>query len=102
MLDDYWDNYDRCLDRITVGTSAAELIGICNQHFDPSVAQAFFPGGSDRSLLGTLMEARWETVWVQADYHFAAKDANGDGITYVEGDIYRGVQPRNPPREEKE
>lgn len=88
----FWDNYDRCLDRIrNDGTTVDAVIRILNEHYDPSAAEAFFPGGSDRSLLGTLMETPgWSTVWVNADYHFAARDSVGDALTYVEGDVYRG------------
>lgn len=93
MTDSYWVTYDRCLDRIrTEARTVDDLMSIVNEHFPPSVAEAFFPGGSDRSLLGTLLETPgWTTAWVKADYFFAARDHNGDGITYVEGDIYRGI-----------
>lgn len=99
-LDDYWNNYDRCLDRILAGVTVEELIRTCNEHFDKSVADAFFPGGGDRDMAGTLMEAGWSMVWCRADYYFAARDREGNTITYVEGDIYRGTQRPIPAREE--
>jgi hypothetical protein len=87
---EYWQNYDR--DRIRAdGKTVNDVIRILGEHYDPSAAGAFFPGGSDRSLLGTLMETPGRsTVWVNADYHFAARDSQGDALTYVEGDVYRG------------
>jgi hypothetical protein len=100
--DDYWRNYETCLDRILGGVTVDELIRTCNEHFAPSVGDAFFPGGGDRNLLGTLCDAGWSPVWVQADYYFAAKDTAGSGITYVEGDIYWGVQRPFPAREKEE
>jgi hypothetical protein len=92
MVDDYWINYDLCLDRILGGVTAEELIRTCNEHFDKSVGDAFFPGGGDRDMLGTLLDTGWSPVWVQAAYYFAARDRDGATITYVEGDIYRGTQ----------
>jgi hypothetical protein len=91
-LDDYWTNYEACLDQVARGVTADGLIRTCNEHFDKSVADAFFPGGGDRDMLGTLMESGWSTVWVRADYYFAARDREGTVITYVEGDIYWGNQ----------
>jgi hypothetical protein len=92
VITEYWQNYDRCLDRIRAdGETVDDVIRILGEHYDPSAAEAFFPGGSDRSLLGTLMETPgWSTIWVNADYHFAARDSQGDALTYVEGDVYRG------------
>lgn len=90
--DDYWTNYDACLDRVLAGLTADELIRTCNEHYAKSVGNAFFPGGGNRDMLGTLMESGWSTVWVRAEYYFAAKDRNGDAVTYVEGDLYRGNQ----------
>jgi hypothetical protein len=93
-LDPYWVNYERCLDRVQAEAKTVDdLIRIVNEHFDPSSADAFFPGGGDRDMLGTLSEADWNIIWSQADYYFAARPpGGGDGITYVEGDIYRGIQ----------
>lgn len=97
MLSSYWENYRSCLDMIRDGPDGGgvtvdELIQVCNAHFDKSVADAFFPNGADQDMLGTLMESGWTTVWVRADYYFAARDRNGATLTFVEGDIYRGTQ----------
>ena len=93
-LDDYWANQDRALDRIIAeGKTAADVIRILNEHFTPSSGVAFFPGGGNRDLLGTLDDTPgWRTVWVEASYYFAARDSAGNGITFVEGDVYEGVQ----------
>ena len=91
-LDDYWDNYDACLDNLRTVLTVDELIRVCGEHYAKSVGDAFFPGGGDRDLLGTLMESNWSLVWCRADYYFAARDPEGNTITYVEGDIYRGTQ----------
>lgn len=93
MTDPYWTNYEACLDKIVTGRGAtvAGVIEICNEHFEPSSGEAFFPGGADRDLLGTLMDrGGWSTVWVEAHYYFAIRDANGDVLSYIEGDIERG------------
>jgi hypothetical protein len=94
MMDAYWGTYDACLDRISAGVTAQELVVICNEHFDKSAGDAFFPNGADRDLLGTLMESGWRTRWVQADYYFEAEDRDGNAITFVEGDIYLGGRGR--------
>lgn len=98
--DNYWDNYEACLDRVLLGLSVEELIRTCNEYFDKSVADAFFPGGGDRDMAGTLMESGWSMVWCKADYYFAARDREGNTITYVEGDIYRGTQRPFPAQEQ--
>lgn len=56
-------------------------------------AQGFYAGEA-----GEMLEAledgagRWTLVWLKASYHWCAEAPNGDKITYVEGDIYRGDQ----------
>lgn len=94
MTDSYWANVDACLDKIQAGGKTVDdVLRILGEHFAPSSSEAFFGGsGGDRSVLGTLMwdRADWSTVWVDADYYWCARDANGDTLSYVEGDVERG------------
>jgi hypothetical protein len=71
-----------------------EVMRICNQHWDRSSGQAFFPGGSgDTELLTVLLDAGWRPAWIQASYYFAIRQPDGqDGLTYIEGDLEPGVQ----------
>jgi hypothetical protein len=92
-LDAYWENYENCCNELACAITVDDVIRICNHHFDPSAGEAFFPGGGDRDMLGTLTMDNphgWHTVWVRADYYFAIRDHNGDSFTYTEGDISRG------------
>ncbi|AMY26224.1 hypothetical protein [Rhodococcoides fascians] len=93
--DDYWTTYDKALDAAAECRSVETLIDTLNRYYPPSSGVAFFPNGADRDLLGTLTDAgHFDTVWVQADYHFALRDGRGDGFTYIEGDIVRGTARR--------
>lgn len=52
---------------------------------------AFFAGsGGDGSVRESLYKAGWKLVASKAYYYWAMRAPNGDCITYVEGDIYRG------------
>lgn len=93
MPDTYWANYEDCLDVIVTrrGGTVEGVINVCNEHYPPSSGDAFFPGGADRDLLGTLEErGGWRIVWSEASYFWVAQDRNGDRLTYIEGDIQRG------------
>ena len=65
-------------------------------HFGSSSADAFFPGGSgDTEILSVLQDAGWHPVWIEAYYFFAIRQPDGkDGLTYIEGDIAKGIQTR--------
>jgi hypothetical protein len=56
---------------------------------------AFFAGsGGDDSLAAALRAAGWRAVWAVAPYWWAKVPPDGgEGLTYIEGDVYRGVQP---------
>lgn len=91
-VDDYWTTYDKALDAAADCRSVEALIDTLGRYYPPSSGAAFFPNGADRDLLGTLTGAgHFDTVWIQADYHFALRDGRGDGFTYIEGDIVRGT-----------
>lgn len=94
ILDTFWDAYDAGAAELEGVQTVDAVIAICGKHFGKSSGDAFFPGGSgDVELLEVLVEAGWTPVWVEADYYFAVRQPDGqDGLTYVEGDISRGVQ----------
>lgn len=92
MLDDYWDRYDECLNKIRDdGNTVGDVIRILNECYAPSSGEAFFPGGADRDLLGVLIGERddWSLAWAEADYYYIVSDSNGDRLEYCEGDVSR-------------
>lgn len=94
MSGSFWDNVDACLDELRSATTVDAVIAILNQHFEPSSGEAFFGGsGGDTQVIDVLSDSpNWSIVWADANYHFAAADAAGNVLTYVEGDVYRGDQ----------
>lgn len=93
MSDSYWRTYEQCLDEVAAAARTVDdLIGILNVHYAPSAGDAFFPGGADRTLLDALRQAGWRVVWMEAHYYYAARQPEGaDGITFIEGDVERGI-----------
>lgn len=94
-LKDFWERIDESLDRIAVeGKTVEDVIRILNEYDSPSSGDAFFGGsGGDRQLLDALLDAGWRPVWVEAEYYFAVKEPHSDaGLTYIEGDVERGIQ----------
>ena len=94
-LDQFWRDYEAgCNELVGVKTVDA-VIDICHRRWGKSAGDAFFPGGSgDVELLSILTEAGWDAAWVEAYYFFAIRDPQGEGLTYIEGDIQRGIQKR--------
>jgi hypothetical protein len=93
-LDQFWRDYEEGCKELAGVTSVEKVIEICLRRWGKSAGDAFFPGGSgDEELLSILVDAGWRPAWVQAYYYFAIRQPEGDdGLTYVEGDIQRGVQ----------
>lgn len=91
----FWKHYEDCCTELASVTTVDEVVEICHRHFGSSSGDAFFPGGSgDVELLSVLIDAGWSPVWIEAHYYFAIRDRHGDGMTYIEGDIRRGVEKR--------
>lgn len=88
MLDRFWDHIDAQLEALKSATTADQVIEVLDP---PSSGDAFFAGGGgDGRVQESLHEAGWRTVWAEAWYYYVMKAPNGDQITYVEGDVYRG------------
>jgi hypothetical protein len=61
--------------------------------FDGMAGDAFFAGsGGDKTLFGALTEAGWRVIMRKAPYFWAMTSPDGEKLTYIEGDIYRGVR----------
>jgi hypothetical protein len=93
-LDGFWAVIDAQLDQLTRAKTADEVIAVLGGAESASAGDAFFAGsGGDGSVYESLMTAGWRVVWFVAGYYWAAEQPDGkDGITYVEGDVYRGIQ----------
>lgn len=97
-VDTFWTTVDACLDEIESALTVDEVITTLNRHFADDLAQlgcgdAFFPGsGGDRQLRDALRTAGWTVVWSEAPYFYVARDVDGELMTYIEGDVYRGDQ----------
>lgn len=93
---DFWAVVDAQLTELRGAKSADDVLRILSHERNPygeesSTADGFFAGGGgDGSVLESLTDAGWEIRWQKAGYYWAATAPNGDVITYVEGDIYRG------------
>lgn len=95
-LDEFWQHYQTCCGELAGVQTVDRVIEICKSHFGRSSGDAFFPGGSgDVELLSVLCDAGWHPVWIEAHYFFAIRQPDrADGLTYIEGDIQKGIQKR--------
>ena len=92
-MDGFWAQIEAQLAELKQAATADDVIRILGGAEGASAGDAFFAGsGGDDSVEDALSEAGWTHVWRKAHYYWAMQAPNGDGITYVEGDIYRGIQ----------
>lgn len=90
-LDGFWSVIDKQLEQARSAKTADDVLRIfaIDEHNSP----AFFAGsGGDDRLDEALFAAGWGYAWARASYHWAMTAPDGSGITYVEGDIFPGVQ----------
>lgn len=90
MSNEFWQRIDMQLDALKTARSATDVIAILDE---PSSGDAFFAGsGGDGDVASSLREAGWDMVMYDAHYYWVMRAPNGDLITYVEGDVFRGNQ----------
>jgi hypothetical protein len=90
--DGFWAAIDAQLEALTTAANADDVVRILGGSENASSGDAFFGGsGGDGSVEDALEEAGWSHVWRKASYYWAMRSPRGDGITYVEGDVYRGI-----------
>ena len=95
-LDAFWEMIDQQIKLLEKAQTADEVIAILPNvlgevDFPASGADGFFMGsGGDQSVREALNEAGWRTTWSEASYYYVIQAPNGDKITYIEGDIYKG------------
>lgn len=91
----FWETMKEQIRELESAKTADDVIRILDPAKDPlngsTAGDAWFGGsGGDDSVYGALRAAGWRTVWCEAAYYYCVEAPNGDRITYVEGDIYRG------------
>lgn len=92
-LDAFWEHIDNQIEELRSAKTADEVLRICPKIPGTSSGDGFFGGGGGDVLPNDpLSEAGWEYVWVDAHYFWCMQAPNGDMVTYVEGDLYRGNQ----------
>lgn len=88
-MDGFWAAIGAQLTALQSAGSADDVVRILGP--DRSAGDAFFAGsGGDDTVQGALYAAGWHVTWQQAPYYYVMRAPNGDVITYVEGDVYRG------------
>jgi len=91
MTAGFWEAIDHQLADLRTARTADAVFNILDGGTQPGAA-FFAGGGGDGSVEGSLVDAGWSHVWRQAHYYWCMVAPNGDVITYVEGDVYRGNQ----------
>lgn len=90
-LDEFWAAIDTQRELLRKATTNDAVLRICPAIPGVASGDGFFGGsGGGGSIWGELSEAGWEPVWSDADYYWCMRAPNGDMLTYVEGDLYRG------------
>jgi hypothetical protein len=90
LLDGFWEAIDAQCEEIRAATTVDELLAACPSVPGLSVGDGFFEGsGGDVQVIDCLVNG-WTFPTIKASYYWVAQDRNGDMVTYVEGDLYRG------------
>ena len=95
-LNDFWAVIDAQLTELRTAKTADDVLRILSRERNPlgpntAAGEGFFAGsGGDGSVEEALSAAGWRHTWRQTHYYWVMQAPNGDKVTYVEGDIYRG------------
>lgn len=93
----YWESIDQQLTECRKATTVDQVMAACPAEPGTSVGEGWFGGsGGDEQLSDALMHhaGAWKFVRYEADYYWVARDCNGDLLSYTEGDLSRGDNPR--------
>jgi hypothetical protein len=89
MSDDFWKTIGEQLDALTTAGTVGEVLAILPAQ--DNGADGFFEGGGgDGRVDEALRTAGWRTVVWRASYYWVMESLDGELLTYVEGDVYRG------------
>lgn len=89
---DFWAAIEQQLIALSSAKSADDVAEILGD--SPGITGGmigFFAGsGGDGRVWGSLMRAGWDVEFTEFDYWFTAfPPGDGDGIKYIEGDVFR-------------
>lgn len=85
---EFWARIDAQLAQLRTARTADDVVRALDA---PSSGDAFFAGsGGDDTVMDALAAAGWRATWAEADYYYVMTAPDGDMITYIEGDVYRG------------
>ncbi len=94
MADAFWENIHKQSRDLCFAQTADDVFRICppiHASGEATGGDGFFEGsGGDYRIYDSLLSAGWHFVWRKAYYHWCMEARNGDRVTYVEGDLYRG------------
>lgn len=92
----FWETVEAQLSELRSAYTADDVLRILSPERNPLGASSgsgdgFFAGsGGDGSVMHSLELAGWIVTWYDAAYYYVMQAPNGEKITYVEGDVYRG------------
>ena len=90
-MDAFWEAIDTQLELLKKAKTADDVLFILRKVPGVSSGHGFFAGGGGHGdVASSLSEAGWTMVTFKANYDWCMEAPNGDLISYVEGDIYRG------------
>jgi hypothetical protein len=92
-LTGFWEAIDAQLAQVREAKTVDEVLAACPPEPDVSVGAGWFGGsGGDEQLIDYL-GAGWKITRYSASYYWVAQDANGDFLSYTEGDLDKGDNP---------
>lgn len=97
-MQDFWTAIKQQLTELESAKSADDVLRILAPERVPfgggeGSGDGFFAGsGGDDTVFDALYAAGWTIAWYEASYHYTLTAPDGSGITYIEGDIYRGTK----------
>ena len=93
IWDGFWSAIHDQYEALKSAQSADDVMRICKPVPGVSTGEGFFEGsGGDEQVLDALLIAGWRSVRIDADYYWCLQAPNGDLVTYIEGDLFRGNQ----------
>lgn len=96
-MDIFWTTIKEQLEELKSAKSADDVIRILSHERNPygekcGSAAGFFAGsGGDGTVRDSLIEAGWTVIRAKAPYYYSMRAPDGSVITYIEDDIYRGL-----------
>lgn len=89
--DAFWANIARQHEALRSARTVDEVLAICPRIPGTSAGDGFFEGGGGAlSMWWALFDAGWRNAYSSVRSYWVMRAPNGDLLTYIEGDLYRG------------